>query len=226
MLKCLCCATLALSIGLQLAFMLLFLLNAALMMSSTKKIPVVFSSTDINRLSIKNGRIKNVFGADLFQVEKDEETGQIFLQVKEDISLPDAISMAFVTDAGITQDILVSFNDAISTPVIFAVAKKKPSICLAAKQFLYEILTRKTNRYVRQDTGDSDVFSWGYAKFKHRFLSENFVAEVFEVTGQRKCCTYNLRHGLFLKPKVCGVYLSEKVLTGKRAVTLVLLKRR
>ncbi|MEK7655054.1 MAG: type-F conjugative transfer system secretin TraK [Pseudomonadota bacterium] len=68
--------------------MLLFLLNAALMMNVNQKIPVVFSSTDINRLSIKNGRIKNVFGADLFLVEKDEETGQIFLQVKEDQHFP------------------------------------------------------------------------------------------------------------------------------------------
>ena len=56
--------------------MFLFWVQAALMMNTHQKIPVVFSSTDINRLSIKNGRIKNVFGADLFQVEKDEETGQ------------------------------------------------------------------------------------------------------------------------------------------------------
>lgn len=88
--------------------MLFFCLHAALMMNTMKKIPVVFSSTDINRLSIKNGRIKNIFGADLFQVEKDEETGQIFLNVKDDATLPDSISMAFVTDDGVTQDFLVS----------------------------------------------------------------------------------------------------------------------
>jgi hypothetical protein len=206
--------------------MLLFWLHAALMMNSAQKIPVVFSSTDINRLSIKNGRIKNVFGADLFQVEKDEETGQVFLNVKDDAVLPDAISMAFVTDDGVTQDFLVSFQEGISTPIIFAVAKKKPSMRRLAKQFLYDVLTNKTNQYVRQDTGVSEEFAWGRAIFKHKFLSPHFVAEVFEVTGKNKCCTYNLRHTLFIKPRVCGVYLSAKVMTGKRPVTLILLKRR
>lgn len=206
--------------------MFLLGLHAALMMNGAQKIPVVFSSTDINRLSIKNGRIKNVFGADLFQVEKDEETGQIFLHVKDDVVLPDAISMAFVTDDGVTQDFLVSFADEISTPVIFEIAKKKPSVRFAAKQFLYDVLTNKTHKYTRQDTGLSEEFSWGHATFKHRFLSRHFIAEVFEVTGKRKHCTYNLKHVLFLKPKVCGVYLSDKVLTGRRPALLVLLKRR
>ncbi len=190
--------------------MFLLGLHAALMMNSTQKIPVVFSSTDINRLSIKNGRIKNVFGADFFQVEKDEETGQIFLNVKEDITLPDEISMAFVTDNGITQDLLVSFKDEISTPVVFAVSKKKPSVHLAAKKFLHDVLTDKTSKYVRQDNGTSEAFEWGSATFKHRFLSRDFTAEIFEVTGKKKCCTYNLKHRLFLKPQVCGVYLSTR----------------
>lgn len=206
--------------------MFLFGLHAALMMNPNRKIPVIFSSTDINRLSLKNGRIKNVFGADLFQVEKDEETGQIFLNVKEDATLPDEISMAFVTDNGITQDLLVSFKDEISTPIIFTVAKKKPSVHLAAKKFLYDVLTGKTYKYVRQDTGVSEEFAWGTAKFQHRFLSKNFIAEVFEVAGKKKCCTYNLNHSLFLKPKVCGVYLSAKILKGNHPVTLVLLKKR
>lgn len=180
----------------------------------------------INRLSLKNGRIKNVFGADLFQVEKDEETGQIFLNVKEDVILPDEISMAFVTDNGITQDVLVSFQEGISIPIIFAITKKKPSVHLAAKKFLYDVLTGKTSKYVRQDTGDSEEFAWGTAKFKYRFLSKNFIAEMFEITGKKKCCTYNLNHSLFLKPGVCGVYLSAKILKGNHLVTLVLLKRR
>ena len=144
-------------------------------MNPLKKIPVSFSSTDINRLSLKNGRIKNVFGADVFQVEKDEETGQIFLHVKEEVALPDSMSMAFVTDDGVTQDFLVSFHEGTSAPVIFEIGKPKSSLRLSAKQFLYDVLSNKTNQYVRQDSGSSENFEWGQAKFKHKFLSPHFI---------------------------------------------------
>lgn len=148
------------------------------------------------------------------------------MNVKEDATLPDEISMAFVTDNGITQDVLLSFQEGISTPIVFAIAKKKSSVHLAAKKFLHDVLTCKTSKYVRQDTGNSEEFTWGTAEFKHRFLSKNFIAEVFEIAGKKKCCTYHLQHSLFLKPGVCGIYLSAKILKGNHPVTLVLLRKR
>ena len=208
------------------SFVLFFWLSATIVMNPTKKIPVVFSSTDINRLSIKNGRIKNVFGADVFQVEKDEETGQIFLHAKEDVTLPDSMSMAFVTDDGVTQDFLVSFHEGTSVPVIFEEGKPKLSLRRSAKQFLYDILSNKTNQYVRQDSGSSEEFEWGRAQFKYKFLSSHFIAEVFEVTGKKKCCTYKLRHPLFLKPGSCAIYLSDKILKKNHPVILVVLRKR
>jgi|GEM_PF-5240174 len=206
--------------------MLFGFIYAALTMNTTKKIPVIFSSTDINRLSLKNGRIKNVFGADVFQIEKDEENGQIFLHVKEDVTLPDSMSMAFVTDDGITQDFLVSFHEGISEPVIFEIPKQKASLRRHAKQFLYDVMSNKTDQYVRRDVGNSEEFEWGTAKFKHRFLSEYFVAEVFAIVGKKRCCTYNLKHALFLKPGVLAVYLSSSILERDHPVTSVVLKKR
>lgn len=207
-------------------FVFLFWLHAELMMNAAKKIPVTFSSTDINRLSIKNGRIKHVFGVDLFQVEKDEETGQIFLHVKEEATLPEAISMAFVADDETTQDILVSFKEGISKPIIFELPKQKHSLRQKAKQFLYDVLTHNTSTYIRQDYGESEEFEWGQAQFNYKILSREFSAEVFNVTGKKKHCIYNLRHSLFLKPNVCAVYLFEKELTNTHPVMLVVLKKR
>ena len=130
-------------------------LQATVLMNAAQKIPIVLSSTDMNRLSIKNGRIKHVFGADLFQIEKDEETGQIFLSVKESAILPDAMSMAFVTDNGATQDLHVSFEDGIAKPVIFKAPEQKPSARQTAKQFFHDVLTNNTATYVRQDSGQN-----------------------------------------------------------------------
>ena len=206
--------------------MFCFFIYGALTMTTANKIPITLSSTDVNRLSLKNGRIKHIFGVDLFEIEKDEDNGQIFLHVKENATLPDSISMAFVTDNGVTQDLLVSFQDGISTPIVFTAPKSKESKRRMAKQFFYDVLSGKTDPYIRQDEGGSQEFEWGRMQFKTRFLSQNFIVEIFDVYGKKPCCIYYLRHNLFIQPRVCGVYLSSKVLKGKKPIRLLLLKQR
>ena len=80
---------------------------------------------------------------------------------------------------------------------------------------------------------------WGTMTLKHRILSPHspFVVDYYDVVGNKPYCEYNIRHNLFIKPgtiskealgddSVCGVWLSERVIHGKKPVTVALLRIR
>lgn len=204
----------------------LSLVHAVLRIQPTVKVPVVFSSTDMNRLSIRNGRIKQIFGADLFQIEKDEEAGQIFLHVKDDVVLPESMSMSFVTDDNVTQDLLVTFEEGTSTSVIFEFPKPPVSLLDEAKKFFYAVITEDIDRYVRQVEGQSLSWDWGDAYFKHRVMGPYFTADVYDLKGKKPSCYYHLKHSMFLGPGVKGVYISNYTLHGKNPAVLIILRQR
>lgn len=208
------------------------------------KIPITLAANDLNRLSLKEGRISAVYGADLFQVELDAKHGQVFLHLKSGIELPGQVSLAITTEEGVTQDLEVFFTEDPAKPIVFENPPEPPSRQKEARQFFYDVLAGKTEDCVIQEGEINDMrktidLGWGTMTLKHRILSPHspFVVDYYDVAGKKQCCLYNIRHNLFTKPgtisketlgddSVCGVWLSERVVRGKKPVTVAILRMR
>lgn len=86
---------------------------------------VTISQTEQNRIAVLNDRIQQVFGADgTFNVESDEEGGQIFLiAAKSRFSISDKplkpMTMTIITEAGLTQDIKLIPQDIEAQSILF-----------------------------------------------------------------------------------------------------------
>lgn len=207
------------------------------------KIPITLAANDLNRLSLKEGRISAVYGADLFQVELDAKHGQVFLHLKKDIELPGQVSLAITTEEGLTQDLEVFFTEDPAKPIVFELPPDKPSHQKEAKQFFYDVLAGKTEGCITQEeaTGMKRTIDlgWGTMTLKHRILSPSspFVVDYYDVAGKKQCCLYHIRHNLFAEPgtisketlrdgSICGVWLSERVVRGKKPVKVAILRLR
>lgn len=207
------------------------------------KIAITLAANDLNRLSLKEGRIAAVYGADLFHVELDAQQGQVFLQLKHDVTLPGQVSLALVTEDGLTQDLAVFFTEEPAQPIVFEKPPAPTSLYRAAQDFFYTILAGKHAGFIVQE----EVFGmkrtidlgWGTMTLKQRILSPNapFVVDYYTVVGNKPHCHYKLRPNLFVQPgtisretlhddSVCGVWLSGRIVRGKNPVTVALLRRR
>ncbi len=228
------------------------------------KIPITLAANDLNRLSLKDGRISAVYGADIFNVELDGKRGQVFLHLKPNIELPGQVSLAITTEEGFTQDLEVFFTEDPAKPIVFELPPQPTSLRKEARQFFYDVLAGKTEDCVIQEGAQraqvqrtqgrktktiqgEDMsnlnktidLGWGTMTLKHRILSPHspFVVDYYDVVGNKPYCTYNIRHNLFAKPgtiskgelgddSVCGVWLSERIVRGKKPVTVALLRMR
>lgn len=196
------------------------------------KLPITLAAHDLNRLTLKDGRIAAVYGADLFHVELDTKHGQVFLHLKQDVNLPGQVSLAITTEDGLTQDLEVFFTEDPATPIIFHKPKEQVSRRQEALQFFHEVLSGKTDGTILQE-GTPVIptnLGWGTMTLKHRILSPNlpFVVEYYDIAGHKPYCQYNIRHDLFTKnnPAVHGVWLSARTVQGKKPITVALLKTR
>ena len=81
--------------------------NYTLVLSEHKRLEVTISSELMNRLTVVNDRIANIFGDEgTFVTQADENTGQIFIKpTVENSNKP--LSITIITENGITQDLLL-----------------------------------------------------------------------------------------------------------------------
>lgn len=208
------------------------------------KISITLAANDLNRLSLKDGRISAVYGADIFNVELDGKRGQVFLHLKSGIELPGQVSLAITTEEGLTQDLEVFFTEDPAKPIVFELPPQPTSLRKEAGQFFYDVLAGKTEDCITQEGGTFAMnktidLGWGTMTLKHRILSphSHFVIDYYDVAGHKPYCTYNIRHNLFTKPgtisketlqddSVCGVWLSERIVRGKKPVIVAILRLR
>ncbi|MCK4934347.1 MAG: type-F conjugative transfer system secretin TraK [Simkaniaceae bacterium] len=87
-------------------------------LNESNPIPITFSHTSHNRISIENGSIEKLFGDDtLFSIKLDHVTGQAFVSLLKEISeTPSTITV--VTSSGYVQDIHI-LSDQIPSEHIF-----------------------------------------------------------------------------------------------------------
>ncbi len=213
----------------------------------TTKIPITLAANDLNRLSLKEGRISAVYGADIFHVELDAKHGQVFLHLKKDVELPGQVSLAITTEEGLTQDLEIFFTEDPAKPIVFEVPPERHSLRKDAQQFFYDVLAGKTENCIIQEghheenSGMNKTINlgWGTMTLTHRILSPHFpfVVDYYDLVGHKPYCQYKLRHNLFTSldthtktaldhTSICGVWLSDRIVRGKRPVTVAILRQR
>lgn len=206
--------------------MILFLLTA-ITLNPCKRIPIKLSSTDMNRIAVKNGRITAIYGAAVFMTEIDHNLGQLFLHVKQDIVLPDRLAMAITTEDGMTQDLSVTFEEGIIRPVIFELSEQQISLRQKAQEFFQQVLSGKEDQFVTQTKGGtSQEFDFGKLVFKRRVMTNGFCVDFYNLISKHKRYTYNITHQYFKTPVVIGVWLSAERLEPGKTIEVALLKRR
>lgn len=108
-------------------FSLSFVFSLASMnLDSSKRLVAKIGKDSINRISIENDRIAQVFGdAETFELQTEEGTGQIFLKpTQENGTKP--LSITLITENGVTQDLklIPSFSTASSLVLKGSVSQK------------------------------------------------------------------------------------------------------
>lgn len=113
-----------------------------------QKTEIEISQTELNRIAVSGDRIQQVFGAEgLFDVQTDDEGGQIFLKLNRGESKP--ITVTLITEEGLTQDLRLIPQAIDSQSILFKPSVKgsaydtmpDESVDKPENEFPYEILT-------------------------------------------------------------------------------------
>ncbi len=93
--------------------------NQILPLSENKRIEIAISADSMNRIAVLNDRISQVFGDEgAFVSQADENTGQLFIKPSpENGTKP--LSMTFITENGITQDLTLKPTAKSATTTVF-----------------------------------------------------------------------------------------------------------
>lgn len=101
-----------------------------------QKTELEISKTELNRIAVSGDRIQQVFGAEgLFDVQTDDEGGQIFLKLNSGIHIPNSksITVTLITEDGLTQDLKLTPQTIDSQSILFKPSIKGPEPLLAEK---------------------------------------------------------------------------------------------
>lgn len=95
-----------------------------------QKTELEISQTELNRIAVSGDRIQQVFGAEgLFDVQTDDEGGQIFLKLNSGIHIPNSksITVTLITEDGLTQDLKLIPHAIDSQSILFKPYVKGPA---------------------------------------------------------------------------------------------------
>lgn len=114
-----------------------------------QKTEIEISQTELNRIAVSGDRIQQVFGAEgLFDVQTDDEGGQVFLKLNRRESKP--ITVTLITEEGLTQDLklipqAIDSQSILFKPSAYAKATADESVDKpgdkSGNEFPYEIFT-------------------------------------------------------------------------------------
>jgi len=94
-------------------------LSAALfhVIDTTSPLECRFSSSQHNRVVVSGGRIRKVICPEVeISIRMEEESGQVFVHALP--HTPDSVTLSVISDRGVVQDLIVSFDDRSSEVVI------------------------------------------------------------------------------------------------------------
>lgn len=196
-----------------------------------QKTELEISKTELNRIAVSGDRIQQVFGAEgLFDVQTDDEGGQIFLKLNSGIHIPNSksITVTLITEDGLTQDLKLIPRGIDSQSILF-----KPSIKGPADESL---LTEKT-----KESKESSVLTLMKAMVRNEEMDgftkascegSSFVAPKIEALENLKtdCLSTYLGERLqgrrysLVNQGTTPIHLKEEDFAGPEDLALILMK--
>lgn len=102
--------------------------SQVLTLCENKRLEIAISADSMNRIAVTNDRIAQVFGDEgTFVSQADENTGQLFIKPSpENGTKP--LSITFITENGVTQDLILKPTSKSATTTIFNTSIFNPSV--------------------------------------------------------------------------------------------------
>jgi TraK protein len=137
--------------------------SQTLTLSENKRLEIAISADSMNRIAVTNDRIAQVFGDEgTFVSQADEHTGQLFIKPSpENGTKP--LSIAFITENGITQDLTLKPTAKSATTTVFNTGVLNTSVVntnvLSTSAFNTSVFKNAAMQGVFKDTINSSIES-------------------------------------------------------------------
>ena len=208
---------------------------------------ITISQTEPNRISVANDRIQQVFGAEGgFDVQSDEEGGQIFLKVASESYLeahpskPSTITI--ITESGLTQDLRLipkelEFQSILFKPQVIAQEdkQKQSGSCSQIQPIIHLMKAMVRNEtlegYTKASLDQNTVSSMAKDRLRDlsltpllHYLGEQLEGKVYTLTNQGKIPLHLKEQDFSLQGDV-AIVLPRMLLHPKETTTLYVVSR-
>lgn len=209
---------------------------------------LTLSQSELNRISVANDRIQQVFGAEgTFDVQSDEEGGQIFLKLGSPSYLgspsPKISTITIITESGLTQDLRlvpkeVEFQSILLKPQVGQEEEKETK--KNDKSQLQEIIglmkamvrNETIEGYVKSSLDQSTISSVAHEQLKNLSLTplfhykgEQYEGRVYSLTNQGST-SLHLKEDNFATYGDQAIALHRRTLHASETTTLYVISRR
>lgn len=162
-------------------------------MNSESRLLVQISKNELNRIAVRDDRIKDVFVmAGKFNVAKDELQGQLFVKLLGAYD-DKPISMTIITEQGITQDLALLPTNNMAETIILYKGDTQPDEQIKPKDQIMDMVHAMAfGDYIKGcalDLQESDVLIWQDVEVKQKRVYrgsqlQGLVYQVRNQTGQ------------------------------------------
>ena len=209
---------------------------------------VIISNTEQNRIAVLGDRIQQVFGAEgTFDVQTDEEGGQIFLIVAKTgfvpafqaSSLTKPMTITIITEEGLTQDLKLIPQSIESQSILFKPAlslQEKPKEnrlqhviqllkALVRNEGLVGYIKTPFNRYSHTLCSRLTPFKLLKADLIMIYHGEKFEGKIYTLLNQGKEPIF-LKESDFSHPGDMALSLSKSLIQAGEQINLYVVSRR
>jgi len=185
------------------------------LLDDLKVIEVPIANRDLTRITVKDDRISNVFGAvGEYVMEGDEENGQVFIRPIE--PTPKTISLTLITESGHTQDLrLVPKSKPPEALILKAEDKKKETRDFVMRQEVEELLQACRDERIPLGYRSVPIKLEAYKGshlLVHELKGEKLRGLTFEVKNTSNIPLIMVEEGFAKSADVVAVFMPKKLL--------------
>ncbi len=208
------------------------------MLSEHRRLEVVVSSDLMNRLTVVNDRIANVFGDEgTFVTQADENTGQIFVKPTVENGVK-PLSITIITENGVTQDLLLKPESPEASTIILkgSISKQEthPSLQrlatganLSEQEQIVQVMKQGVNGGL-PESFENPPARKSTKEYKINYVN-SYKAEPFNITVWRvqnlSKDKLQLTEKMFYKPTDLALSLTKTELDPKEQVLLYIVSK-
>jgi type-F conjugative transfer system secretin TraK len=231
----------ALSLGIELLGTSCFALQTYPLVDQ-QSTQLIISQTEQNRIAVAGDRIQQVFGAEgTFDVQSDEEGGQIFLRLSPGSSFVESqssslkpMTITMITESGLTQDLKLISKPVESQSILFKPHafpledhKHNPSQLQLITELMKELVREGSLKgYIKSPLTQPDRILSKDLKLELLALykGEEFEGRIYTLKNQGSCEILLQEQNLALKKDV-ALHLSKDTLTPQEKTKLYIISR-